>query len=218
MALSSLQTDFLHAWFKLSHDYYLTGGGALIGFYGWERTTEDLDLFSADTAALDHVDKILSEACVELGAEFQAVRTYREFRRYTVTRGGESIQLDFVIESVPQICKVKAVIDAVTVDALEEIFANKLTTVVSRSEVRDLWDVYQFVQRGLSITDALYNANLKDAGVSAEAVVFVLGDVNWEELRKAAQRAGLANWDEVEQFFRKWLEQLRMSLLPPSSA
>lgn len=38
--LTRLQSDFLVAWFERSGDFFLTGGGALSGFYGLPRTID----------------------------------------------------------------------------------------------------------------------------------------------------------------------------------
>ena len=51
--LSPLQHDFVEAFFREPSAYFLTGGGALAGFYLGHRTTDDLDLFCPAVEAMD---------------------------------------------------------------------------------------------------------------------------------------------------------------------
>ena len=55
--LSSLQFDFLRAF--RGPAFFLTGGGALIGFYGHQRITRDLDL-SRGTKMLSELGRTYS--------------------------------------------------------------------------------------------------------------------------------------------------------------
>ena len=53
----------------------------------------------------------------------------------------------------------------VRVDPAEEIFANKLCTLLGRSEIRDLVDARALEGLGLSLTDALAAGQRKDGGL-----------------------------------------------------
>lgn len=77
----------------------------------------------------------------------------------------------------------------------EEILANKLCTLLSRVEVRDLVDVMALQQNGLDPIAALPAAAAKDAGVTPSQLAWVLssfpipetnlpGDVSPAELRE----------------------------------
>jgi hypothetical protein len=48
--LSTLQQDFLNAFFKREGRFFLTGGAARAGFYLGHRETCDLDLFTLNDA------------------------------------------------------------------------------------------------------------------------------------------------------------------------
>jgi hypothetical protein len=57
---------------------------------------------------------------------------------------------------------------------MAEIFSNKLTTLVSRQEVRDLIDVLELEHRGLHTEDFLVEANAKDGGCTPATLAWLL--------------------------------------------
>jgi predicted nucleotidyltransferase component of viral defense system len=60
------------------------------------------------------------------------------------------------------------------VDSAEEILANKMCTLLSRVEVRDLVDVMALEQSGLDPIAAVWPASRKDAGVTPSQLAWVL--------------------------------------------
>lgn len=89
----------------------------------------------------------------------------------------------------------------IRIDSAEEILANKLCTLLSRVEIRDLVDVMALEKSGLDPIAAVQAAATKDAGVTPSQLAWVLssypipeetplpGDVSSVELR--AFRDGL---------------------------
>ena len=211
--LSAIQVEFLDAFFDLTQDYFLTGGGALVGFYGLMRATDDLDLFTSDRLAFDAADGLVRAAAGSLGAQVQVARAYPSFRRYHLARQDEALMLDVVHETVAQACD-KAEAGKLRMDRPEEILANKLCALVGRAEVRDLWDTYHLLHRGLPFESALTMAQHKDSGVDAASLVFVLSQVNWDAAERLALKGGLTQWTEVAAFFRDLCERLALGLLP----
>jgi hypothetical protein len=59
-------------------------------------------------------------------------------------------------------------------DRVEEIIANKITTLASRSEIRDIVDLYCLEQAGYRIEDHLDNALRKDAGATPATIAWLL--------------------------------------------
>ena len=51
--LSVLQRDVMRAFFALEHRFFLSGGGALVGFHLGHRETDDLDLFATEAILED---------------------------------------------------------------------------------------------------------------------------------------------------------------------
>jgi hypothetical protein len=121
--------------------------------------------------------RALRLAATELGASWQEVRTAPEFHRVLLSRGGESVIVDLVVERAEQLRKEKPVYGVVRVDPAEEIFANKLCTLLGRSEIRDLVDVRALEGLGLSLTEALAAGQRKDGGLTPAQLAWVLSQI-----------------------------------------
>jgi len=214
VGLSSLQRDILSGFLAGRPDFFLTGGAALIAFHGFQRQTEDLDLFSPAPGTLQGASRDLEALAAGLGAECRPLQTTPGFRRYLLQRQGETTVVDLVHDEVPQAYPEKPAIDGIHVDPIEEILINKICTLVSRSEVRDFWDVCQLAARDLCLETALEGAHRKDGGVTMETLVWVLSEVNWPAMARLAQSEGLSGWPQVEAFFQDLQEKLALRLLP----
>ena len=174
--LKPLQRAVLAAFFEREGRFFLTGGGALAGFHLGHRETNDLDFFTTDDA-LEDGEAALGDAAAALGASLERVRTAPDFRRRVVRRAGESVVVDLVRDRVPQVRPEKPILDGVRVDPPEEIFANKLCTLLSRSEPRDLVDVRALEGLGLDLDAALAGASLKDGGLTPGQLAWVLSEI-----------------------------------------
>ena len=164
--LTRFQAEILEAFFRQESRFFLTGGGALAGYHLGHRETHDLDIFSLSPVMEDGV-RALRSAATAVGASWQDVRTAPEFRRVLLTRGDESVIVDLVIEHAQQLRPEKPLHGVVRVDPAEEIFANKLCTLLGRSEIRDLVDVRALEGLGLSLTDALAAGRAEGRGADA---------------------------------------------------
>jgi len=173
--LDRLQRDVLEAFFEQEERFFVTGGAALAGYYLGHRKTHDLDLFTVEDVLEDGI-ATLRKVAHDLGSSIESVRTAPEFQRFLVTRGSESVVVDLVLERVPQLAD-KMRFGRVRVDPPEEILANKLCTLLSRSELRDLVDVRALEQAGYSIEEALEPASRKDGGLTAAQLAWVLSEV-----------------------------------------
>ena len=138
--LSALQRDFLAAFFRREDRFFLTGGAALVGFYLGHRETHDLDLFTLEDVITDGLSAV-AEVARELGGTLEAIQTSPDFRRVLLRRGAEAIIIDLAREYVTQVVVNKPLVNGIRVDAPQEILANKLCALLSRSEIRDLVDV-----------------------------------------------------------------------------
>ena len=175
--LTRLQTEVLGAFFGREQRFYLTGGGALAGYHLGHRETHDLDLFTLSPVMEDGL-RALRDAARELGASVEEVHTAPEFRRVLLSRGGESVVVDLVVEHAQQVHPEKPAHGIVRVDPAEEIFANKLCTLLGRSEIRDLVDARALEGLGLSLTDALTAGQRKDGGLTPAQLAWVLSQIS----------------------------------------
>lgn len=174
--LTSFQQAFLDAFFRKTDAFFLTGGGALAGFHLGHRETHDLDLFAL-APSLDIGMRALRQVADELGAGCEATQTAPEFRRVIVSRPSESLVIDLVFDRAPQLRPNKLWFGHVRVDPAEEIFANKLCALLGRAEIRDLVDVRALEQAGLPLREALEAGALKDGGLTAAQLAWVLSQI-----------------------------------------
>lgn len=174
--LSDLQREVLDAFFRQEDRFFLTGGAALVGYYLNHRETKDLDLFTTENRMEEGVSALTAVAR-EIGASIEPLRTSPDFRRFLLRRGSEGVVVDLVRDLVPQIFPEKSLFGAIRVDLPEEILANKLCTLLSRAEIRDLVDVWALETRGYSIETALEQAAMKDGGLTAGQLAWVLSQI-----------------------------------------
>ena len=116
-------------------------------------------------------------AARELGATLEAIQTAPDFRRVLLKRGNEAIVIDLVREYVAQVVNDKPLINGVRVDPPQEILANKLCALLSRSEIRDLVDVRALELAGYRMEDALAAAAAKDSGLTPAQLAWVLSQI-----------------------------------------
>jgi len=174
--LTPLQTDVLHRFFRIESHFFLTGGAALAGFHLGHRETADLDLFTTEDA-LDAGERALRAIARDLGATVEEVVTAPDFRRRILRHGPEGLVVDLVREWVAQGDPVKMAISGVRVDPPGEILANKLCTLLSRAEPRDLVDVMALERAGFRVEDALALAQRKDGGATPGQLAWVISQI-----------------------------------------
>lgn len=176
--LSNLQNEFLREFFGRENRFYLTGGAALVGFYFGHRETHDLDLFTLENE-IENGFAIVKDAARTLGASVEAIQTAPDFRRLFVKRGDEAVVVDLVREYVFQIDREKREIGGIRIDSPEEILANKLCALLSRSEIRDLVDVRELEEAGFNLENALSVAQQKDTGLTPAQLAWVLNQIKF---------------------------------------
>ncbi|MHB2020008.1 MAG: nucleotidyl transferase AbiEii/AbiGii toxin family protein [Candidatus Xenobia bacterium] len=212
-SLTALQTDLLHRWFSQSQDFFLTGGAALIAFYGAPRSTDDVDLFTSSEAAFATANDQLLDTCQKIGATAEVLRAAPHFRRYRVRRGDEETVADLVCDLAPQLHSLKEKRpNGILADAEDEILVNKICALVGRQEPRDYYDVWYLSTRGLDVDRALQQATIKDAGATPETLVFILQGIRWEHFH-IPDLPG-PEVAEVAAFFQAWCQRLAVQLFP----
>lgn len=174
--LTTFQREVLEGFFAREQRFYLTGGAALAGFHLGHRTTEDLDLFTG-SEVLDDGEEALRATATSIGATVERVRVATTYRRWHVRRDADVVVVDLAFDPTAQGSSDKERIGQVRVDPAEEILANKLTTILSRAETRDLVDAMFLLRQGHSLEKALELAQRKDASASAGTLAWLLGDL-----------------------------------------
>jgi predicted nucleotidyltransferase component of viral defense system len=202
--LDRFQRDLLEAFFAREQSFFLTGGAALVGFYLHHRQTLDLDLFTTEDN-LEDGEAALLDAVQELGATVERLRTSTNFRRFLVRRGNESVVADLVRDLAPQIDTEKPFRDGIRIDSPREIMANKLCTLLSRGELRDLVDVMALEGAGYKVEDHFELAARKDAGLTPAQLAWVLSQL---EIGEDASPPGGIPADELREYLDELIQRL----------
>jgi hypothetical protein len=133
-----------------------------------------------------------------------------DHRRYLFSRAEESTRVDFVRDRGPQLLG-KPVRDGVAMDSVEEIIANKITTLASRSEIRDVVDLYCLEQAGYRIDDHIDAALKKDAGATPATIAWLLSTLHIPE-----HLPGDVSRDAIVAYVRDLEARLRTRAFPAS--
>ncbi len=213
-ACTPLKRDFLRAWFAEDQRFFLTGGSALGLFHLHHRLSYDLDLFTRQEIDGRELQNQVRRIATQIGAAAQTLRSAPDFHRFRLTRGEERELLDLVVDRAPQLDQEKRIIDGIRVDTLREMIANKLTTLLSRTELKDVVDLYFLEQDGHDLLAALPDARSKDGGWDPALVSMLLDGLHPTELPPWLLRS--ASREEL----RAFIERLRLALareaLPPA--
>ena len=209
--LTNLQRELLEAFFERESGFFLSGGAALVGFYLHHRETEDLDLFTAEEASFERGAHILADAVADLGATMVARQQATGFHRYFVSRGDEAVIVDMVLDRVPQIHVEKLERDGIRIDPPDEILINKLNTIASRSEIRDIVDVMALERAGFAVNDALEGALTKDGGCTPATLAWVLSEI---EIPDQVELPGGISVEEMRDYLDQLIRRLRHAAAP----
>jgi hypothetical protein len=111
------------------------------------------------------------------GLVADGLRTAPAFAELRMGDGSDVCIVDLVAEPLPPIeppqsAEVQGA--RIAVDTRHEILVNKLTALLSRSELRDLQDVKALLDAGGDLEQALADAPAKDAGFSVLTLAWVL--------------------------------------------
>lgn len=210
LKLNDLQNEFLQAFFAREHLFFLSGGAALVGFYFGHRETYDLDLFTLENE-IENGFRLVGETAGELNASVESIQTSPDFRRLLLKRNEEAIVIDLVREYVFQVTPEKPVINNIRVDSPEEILANKLCALLSRSEIRDLIDVRELENAGFDLENALTAAAKKDSGLTAAQLAWVLSQIKFGADLKLSGDVSVA---ELKDYLENLIDRLKKLAFP----
>lgn len=125
---------------------YLTGGTALAAFYLGHRVSDDVDFFSKEEVPLLTLQRMIASWPAVSVDGYQQIYDRRLF---LLRVGGESLKAEFVRYPFPRITPLLRVENGLSIDSLEDIFANKLVAMVDRHEPKDDADVYFLLRERL---------------------------------------------------------------------
>ena len=165
--LTPLQANVLESFFATAagQQFYLSGGTALAAFHLHHRASVDLDLFTLDDLALREADILLPQLAASMNCRLGAMRRTEHYREvFLEPESGDPLKIDLVRDFGPQYGE-HARFGQVIVDSIENIGANKLTAILSRTEPKDFVDLYFILQAGYEFDELLAKAQTKDLGM-----------------------------------------------------
>lgn len=181
-SLTPLKFDFLVTFFKKCQDFFLTGGSALSIFYLDHRFSYDLDFFTRKDIDWNYLERLFIAVVIEINAEYSSITKAPFFHRYEIKRNHYREIIDFVIEKVPQIDEEKNKFGIITVDTQLEIGINKICTLLSRTELKDLIDLYFLTKKGFKIKENIERARQKDSGVEPAIISWLISQFKISKL------------------------------------
>lgn len=181
-AITPLKREFLKAFFYREKRFFLTGGSALGLFYLHHRFSYDLDLFSTGHVDWIELDGTMHLCARAMGADLELLRDAPTFRRYRLVRKEHSEIIDVVVDVSPQVDSEKRWVGDVQVDTLHEIMLNKITTLISRCELKDIVDLFFLEKAGFRIEGCFEEAQQKDGGLDPAMISLLLNSVTIAEL------------------------------------
>ncbi len=174
--LTGLQESVLREFFARDSSFFLTGGAALAGYHLRHRPTDDLDLFTTTAEDWTAGRHVLADVAAAAALTAEILRDAPGFVRVLLQGESEAVVVDLVHDRAPQLLP-KETLGGVIVDPVEEIAVNKLTTVLSRGEERDLVDLYCLEQAGVDLEAAASRAERKDGGATPASLAWILSEI-----------------------------------------
>ena len=157
----------------------LTGGGALAGVYLGHRVTDGLGFFLYGPRSFDQEPRVFEDALIANGLAVTALQRTPGFVRLSVAEPNqERLVVDLVAEPVARVDRPTELKPGLWVDSAYEILVNKLGTLLSRSELRDLEDTRALVASGVDLERALGDVPRKDGGFSPMTLAWVLNGLD----------------------------------------
>jgi hypothetical protein len=201
--LTPLQRKLLHEIGKspLREEFYLTGGTALAALYLHHRYSVDLDLFTANPAAVAQVPAAMQEIASRLGLEITFTRTLGTFLEAFVTSPDrERVELDFAQDSPYRLEPTRLDLELdLWVDNPIDIACNKLSALFDRAEPKDFVDVYFAVREILPFDRLVALARRKHVGLDAYWLAMALAQV--EQVAMLPRMVKPVTVDELRTFF-----------------
>lgn len=143
----------------LVNKFYFTGGTALSAVYLHHRESEDLDFFSQEDFENDLIFEFISQIATKIKAKpkttlKERVRIFEFFKEDKLL-----IKVDFALYPYSRLEK-GTNLQGVSVDSLIDIGANKIMTIMQRTEVKDYVDLY-FLLKPHTFWDLLNHSQKK---------------------------------------------------------
>jgi hypothetical protein len=216
--LTPLQLLTLERFFAadVGRHFCLTGDTALAAFHLHHRASVDLDLFTLDDLALCEASTLIPRLAADLKCQIGQARTTEHFRRFLLEpESGHALQVDLVRDFTPQYGE-HSLAGEIVVDSVENIGANKLTALLSRTDAKDFVDLAFILRVGYDFDDLLAKAQQKDPGLQPFYMAGALRQVH--HLKVLPTTTPPLALDELQACISSLADRLLDQLWPPDRA
>jgi hypothetical protein len=174
------------------------------------RLTGDVDLFAHQADEMRTLVGVLRDVAASAGVNVTIVRDAGSLVRATLKWDEGELELDVVHEPIPDLEPPPPPVEGIVVESLKDLRANKLTCILSRSEPRDLVDLFFLDRAGHPPEKDLELALRKDAGIDPGVLAWLLARFPVEPLPKMLEPLMV---EQLRNFRDGLAERLRKSLL-----
>jgi predicted nucleotidyltransferase component of viral defense system len=200
----------------VAENFFITGGTTLAVFYLHHRISEDIDFFTTSFRDLNRVDQSLRRL---FRKDIIPVQSTQDFFSYLI----EDVKVDLVFDPLSN-PEPRPLFDLkngthIRIDTLDHIASNKLAAVASRTEPKDLIDLY-FIgdvvwqeERESRFEDCLKTARSKEAlfddpATAAWQIEELLDRVIRQREKILPPLKKTVDWERLERDFRMYIERL----------
>lgn len=194
-----------------SKQFYFTGGTALKVFYFNHRESEDLDFFPEDDFDTDLATEFMEKMALELKARlrFTSIEKVRIFELVD-DNNNLIIKVDFAQYPHARLKKGK-VVEGISIDSLEDIGANKLHTVLQRTQVKDFVDLHFLLDR-YTIWDLLHFSQEK-FGVEIDLIWLTSGLLKSQSFEYLPKMLTPLTLEELKDYYKNLAKKLGKSFV-----
>jgi hypothetical protein len=195
----------------------LVGGTALAGFYACHRTSDDMDVFTADDKAQEAAVRA-AKSLARLGVKLHEESTTPGYYHALADLDGHAFTIDVVLDTNlfrPGVGTVATSPSGIVVASLETLLKMKIAALVSRSSEKDFYDLVWLTEnyRYPALGEWLSLGREVDAGVSAETMLTSLvGRKPREDACSFAEKFGVPAVDVLKRI-TAFKEELQHRLL-----
>jgi len=146
---------------KLSDQFYLTGGTALVASYIPYRFSEDLDFFSEKEIQVDAITVFIRSIKDKLSYTNFDFNTSFNRNLFFLNFPKLQLKLEFTYFPFPQI-EMPAIEHGIKIDSIKDIAVNKLFTIYQKPRSRDFMDLYKICKKySFKMKDLIKMAKIK---------------------------------------------------------
>lgn len=191
--------------------FHLAGGAALAGVHLRHRLSRDADLFFHDRLMHREAVHALPDVADEAAVSVRVVRDAGTFVRAVLASEDGQVDIDLVFDAVPDVGTPGPPVEGVQLESFEDLRANKLTCILSRSEPRDLVDLLFLDRAGYPPESDLRLALAKDGSIDAGVLAWLLSQFPVHPLPQMLEPLTMA---ELTTFRDALAKRLRHAVVP----